>query len=60
MALYLCIHCHKLADVVKKRGQSQWDIKCPFCGAYSGDLLSVKKCKIKIPKGAKHGDCHMN
>lgn len=51
MTKYFCNHCFKLVVSVKNGHKP-----CPFCGAYAGDLLPIKKCKIEVPPGSKHGD----
>jgi hypothetical protein len=56
MAGYWCVHCYRFLKIIKKRGKNEWSIRCPFCQASWGDLFPVKKCGIKIPEGAKHGD----
>lgn len=59
MAKFWCLHCQNLIVTGSKFSfnSSYWgDRKCPFCGAFGGDIFSVKKHRIKVPFGKKHGD----
>lgn len=61
MAKKWCNHCYRLVESTKLANDlceiTFETIKvCPFCGAMDGDLFSVKKCKISLSPGAKHGD----
>lgn len=56
MAKYWCHTCQRLLVLVKKRDQTT-PLKCPFCGEHEFGLFSVARSRLKVPKGAKHGDC---